>query len=338
MKTKRLNRDGWGFQNFPYYQIRIDTEDFHGTACLIKLLSGQPQNWDTPKAGVVYVCGSGMTWMTLIPDGENHIITAKYLPDYSKHEERHNYPSFASIQYPVSVWYVDVTEGYTFDPDGVIRYTDKYLDYIFTPEGDVSISDRDELDAAYKSGELSCRQYENALAEGKRIEAVYVKDIRSTEARFARIRACIEEKISDGWKPMFLYHGSRYRLDVIRPRKARGFASKKARTAVYATWAAEEAFPYALPITGYPDEPGKHYSFSCEGGKTHIIRGTVDPNAKAYIYRLPSKEFTKVGDRQWASTEEIKPIDCIELRVGDHFDTVTWSDQAIARQHEIYGD
>lgn len=28
MKHKRLNRDSWGFQGFPYYQVRIDNEDF----------------------------------------------------------------------------------------------------------------------------------------------------------------------------------------------------------------------------------------------------------------------------------------------------------------------
>lgn len=335
MKTKRLNRDGWGFQNFPYYQMRIDTEDFHGTACLIKLVSGQPQNWETPKAGKVYVCGRGMTWMTLIPDGESHIITAKYLPDYSAHEERHSYPSFASRQYPVSVWYVDVTEGCVYDPDGVIRYTDKYLDYIFTPEGDVSISDRDELDEAYESGELTREQYSDALAEGKRIEKLYIKSIRDTEAKFARIRTYIEEKIRDGCNPMFLYHGSRYRLDTIKPGEKDG---EKDGEAVYAFGAAEEAFPYALPVDGYPEEPDNEYSVTCEGGRAHIIRGVVNPDATGYIYRLPANSFTRAGEGKWASTEKISPIDCIELRVGDHFDAVTWSEQAKIRQQEIYGD
>jgi len=31
MKKKKLNRDNWGFQNFPYYQIRIDCDVFHGS-------------------------------------------------------------------------------------------------------------------------------------------------------------------------------------------------------------------------------------------------------------------------------------------------------------------
>ena len=37
MKHKRLNRDGWGFMYYPYYQMRIDHELFHGLACLIRM-------------------------------------------------------------------------------------------------------------------------------------------------------------------------------------------------------------------------------------------------------------------------------------------------------------
>ena len=51
MKRKRLNRDAWGFQFYPYYQMRLDTEFFRGTVCLIRLTDGEEQYWDIPKAG-----------------------------------------------------------------------------------------------------------------------------------------------------------------------------------------------------------------------------------------------------------------------------------------------
>ena len=51
MKRKRLNRDAWGFQFYPYYQMRLDTEFFRGTVCLIRLTDGEEQYWDMPKAG-----------------------------------------------------------------------------------------------------------------------------------------------------------------------------------------------------------------------------------------------------------------------------------------------
>ena len=44
MKRKRLDRDrktGWGFEEHPYYQMRVDIEEFHGLVCLVKLIGGR---------------------------------------------------------------------------------------------------------------------------------------------------------------------------------------------------------------------------------------------------------------------------------------------------------
>lgn len=71
MKHKRLNRDQWGFMYYPYYQMRIDDELFHGTACLICLTDGEANYWEMPKAGRIQVTGGGMTWLELVPDGMN---------------------------------------------------------------------------------------------------------------------------------------------------------------------------------------------------------------------------------------------------------------------------
>ena len=68
MKRKRLDRDSWGFQHFPYYQMRVDLPEFHGMVCLIRILSGEKCCWTLPRAGRVPVCGAGMTWLQLIPD------------------------------------------------------------------------------------------------------------------------------------------------------------------------------------------------------------------------------------------------------------------------------
>lgn len=40
LKRKRFDRDIWNFGGFPYYQMRIDTDEFHGLICLLKLLNG----------------------------------------------------------------------------------------------------------------------------------------------------------------------------------------------------------------------------------------------------------------------------------------------------------
>lgn len=198
MKHKRLNRDAWGFQYYPYYQMRIDDELFHGIACLIRLTDGEENYWATPKAGRIQVTGTGMTWLELIPDDTSRVITVKYFPDGSHDVERKNYPAPADPRYQPSIWYIDITDGIEYDEEGIIVYIDKYLDVIFTPEGDVKIDDRDELDAAYQAGELSEEQYQAALEECDLILRDLCADIVQTDVWCAKIRQIAEGKIADG--------------------------------------------------------------------------------------------------------------------------------------------
>lgn len=198
MKYKRLNRDGWGFQYYPYYQMRIDDESFHGSACLIRLTDGEANYWETPKAGRIQVTGTGMTWLELIPDGTNRVITVIYFPDGTHDKDRLHYPVPMNKAYQPSIWYVDVTEGLEYDEDGIAVFIDKYLDVIFTPEGDVKVDDRDELDAAYESGELSKKQYDAALMEGEKILKDLCSDISQTDQWCANIRQIVEDRIAAG--------------------------------------------------------------------------------------------------------------------------------------------
>ena len=199
MKHKRLNRDlGWGFQYYPYYQMRIDDENFHGLVCLIKLTDGEENYWETPKAGRIQVTGGGMCWMQLVPDNTSRVVTVMYFPDGQHDTERINYPEPANIKYQPSIWYVDVIDGMEYDEYGIAMFIDKYLDVIFTPEGDVKIDDRDELDEAFNSGELTKEQYESAISECEEILKDYCEDIRQTEAWCARIRQLVEDRIAHG--------------------------------------------------------------------------------------------------------------------------------------------
>lgn len=190
LKRKRLDRDLWTFDKYPYYQLRVDMEDFHGLICLIQLMGGvahvnegQYQYWDRPKAGKVAICGKGMTWLQLIPDGKSHVLTAKYLPNNT-----------------ISIWYADIIENIEYDPDGVAVFIDKYLDVTFTPQGDVSIDDRDELDEAFQSGELSEEQYAMALEEGDAVVEEYCSDIAKTESICNKVLSFVCEKIKNGEK------------------------------------------------------------------------------------------------------------------------------------------
>lgn len=192
MKRKRLDRDIWTFDKYPYYQLRIDMEEFHGLVCLIQLLGGvayindgQYQYWERPKAGNVAICGKGMTWLQLIPDNKSHVLTVKYLPNHT-----------------VSIWYADIIENIEYDPDGVAVFVDKYLDVTFTPQGDVSVDDRDELDEALQSGDITKEQFDSALTESDYIIKAYCNDISKTEVLCNKILHYVLAKIKNGEKQL----------------------------------------------------------------------------------------------------------------------------------------
>lgn len=188
MVKKRLTRDAkWFFQYFPYHQLYMDNELFKGWLAINYLTDGKTMFWEFEKAGSVPVSGKDMVWLTVIPDRAARSVSAFFLPDKR-----------------VSAWYIDVIEETGVDEDGVVYFIDKYLDVMLTPQGDVIIDDRDELDAAYVSGELSISQYENALREGECIVKELGGDIRKTETVCRKILEKAEEMIAEDRFTIFL--------------------------------------------------------------------------------------------------------------------------------------
>ena len=195
MKHKRLDRDTWWeFKNNKkphYYQMRIDTDCFHGMACVLCMIDGAHHYWKFPKSGKVEVTGAGITWLQLLPDDSRHLISAYYKPVEKQLCGKVYRDS-------VTVWYVDITDGYYYDSDGVVVYRDMYLDVIFTPVGDFMIADRDELDAALSDGDITEEQHRTALEECDRVVDTLCSDIKKTEILCADILDLVKNKIDAG--------------------------------------------------------------------------------------------------------------------------------------------
>lgn len=201
MNKKRLIRDQkWFFQYFPYHQIYMDNEWIKGWVAINYLTDGEKIFWEFEKAGSVPVCGKDMIWLTMIPDNASRSISAFFLPDRR-----------------VSAWYIDIIEETGVDKDGVVFFVDKYLDVLLTPEGDVRIDDRDELDAAYDSGEISIYQYEAAINEAESIVNELADDIGETEKMCRKILEKAEEMISKDRFTVFLDIDGV--LDIYNPNK-----------------------------------------------------------------------------------------------------------------------
>jgi len=98
----------------------------------------------------------------------------------------------------ISIWYVDVIENIEYDEDGVAVFIDKYLDVIFTPQGDLKIDDRDELDEAYQNGDISKDQYDAALRECDLIIKELCSDVSKTESMCSKILNYVKGRIDQG--------------------------------------------------------------------------------------------------------------------------------------------
>ena len=201
MYKMRLTRDKkWGFQYFPYHQLHMDNKLLKGWVSINYLTAGETRFWEYEKAGKVPVCGKDMLWLTIIPDDKSRCIGAYFLPNRK-----------------VSTWYIDVIDSVGVDDDGVVYYIDKYLDVLLTPAGDVKVTDKDELDAAYKAGELTTKQYEDAILEGQKIIEELASNIEATEKFCIEVLKQAEKMIANDIFTVFLDIDGV--LDIFNPQK-----------------------------------------------------------------------------------------------------------------------
>ena len=139
-------------------------------------------------------------------------------------------------------------------------------------------------------------------------------------------------------KPEVVYHGSQYKFDVVEPRVANGQCETESQMGIYAAATMEETIPFALPFRYYPDKPGGRLSRDTEGINSYLQYGSINPHGKGYVYVLPSDSFEQVDEWQWVSRVPVKPIKVIEISVEDYWHTISFSEEAMAIQRELYGE
>ena len=137
-------------------------------------------------------------------------------------------------------------------------------------------------------------------------------------------------------KPQYVYHGSQYLFDVVRPQQACGANAQESQKAIYAAQTIEEVIPFALPIRWYPDDPTGKRAFSCNDGNTFIEYGSLDPNGVGYVYKLKADTFEKLDEWQWISISDVIPDEIIYIRVKDYMNTVSFSEKAMEIQNQLF--
>lgn len=138
-------------------------------------------------------------------------------------------------------------------------------------------------------------------------------------------------------KPDYLYHGSQYLFDVLKPQQASGQCGAESMLAVYAAESPREVVPFALPIRWYPDSPEGKRAFTCEDGRTKLLHGSLDPDGIGYIYKVKSEFFEKIDEWQWVSARECIPVEITEIKVRDYLHTVEFSEETAEIQRRLFG-
>ncbi|GAB6417326.1 DUF402 domain-containing protein [Bacillus luti] len=93
----------------------------------------------------ICIAGDKYTWIQYFINGKNFAITA--MLDDQK----------TLVQY-----YIDVAKEYEIDERGLPYFDDLYLDVVLLPNGEIYVLDEDELEDAYKIGDITKEEYELA--------------------------------------------------------------------------------------------------------------------------------------------------------------------------------
>lgn len=129
-------------------------------------------------------------------------------------------------------------------------------------------------------------------------------------------------------KPQYLYHGSKYKVDILVPHKAKGLPEENGtECGIYAYVEMNAVLPFALSIFPYSNG-GLSIHVNDDTHVTTISAGIIDPSAIGYVYKLPSDSFELLDGRQWLSKIPVKPVEIIEVQSKNFMDKVVLTGSA----------
>lgn len=161
MKKSRLSYDEWKcIEEKQIIGKQINTNSFEGYVSLIKIEKvSVPQIWKFNGEDIV-VCDNGLKWLSILPKNDFYCITA-----------------MLNEQGEILVWYIDMIASQKIEQDGIPSFEDLYLDLVVYPDGTIMVDDRDELEEALKTKDITKKQYQLALDTSEKLQAGLLCDI-----------------------------------------------------------------------------------------------------------------------------------------------------------------
>lgn len=182
-KIRHIRRDDWPtFHEKTYARRRID---FHGVETEAQLMHiGRAERpFTVPcNGGRLVIADSGYRWLQLAPEDGHWWMTAMYDPDDRP------------VQY-----YFDVTGGNVLTDGADAWFEDMYLDYVLHTDGTVEELDRDELEAALRTGAIAREQYDIAVQTGEKMKRMLNE---AAMAEFDAIYALLRAQKAQPWEKL----------------------------------------------------------------------------------------------------------------------------------------
>lgn len=77
----------------------------------------------------------------------------------------------------ILLWYIDMIADRGIDIDGIPYFDDLYLDLVVYPDGTIVEDDRDELEEALFSKDITQEQFELALETSQKVQKGLLSDV-----------------------------------------------------------------------------------------------------------------------------------------------------------------
>ncbi len=138
----------------------VETTDFSGYIGLLNIVEvSEPQIWKY-NGEEITVCNNNYQWLTIMPKNEYYCITV-----------------MINDKRDMQVCYIDMIDEQGYDIDKVPYFYDLYLDLVVYPDGTIIEDDMDELEAAFKTGDISHQQFDLAIGTSSKLKSGLLSDI-----------------------------------------------------------------------------------------------------------------------------------------------------------------
>jgi len=156
MKRKYGDGSSWNRLIEKTYEVKAIEQGMLGILRIQKVKEPSYKKYNDRELCIV---DAGYTWVQYFINDKNFAITAML------NEKRE------LVQY-----YIDVAKEYKIDERGMPYFDDLYLDVVLLPNRDIYLLDEDELEEAYRDGDISKEEYNESVDTAKWLIEVIEKE------------------------------------------------------------------------------------------------------------------------------------------------------------------